>query len=406
MVATLLFLLFSWSCDALAIDTSSTRSSATTTTSTNKHQQSSSSIIYKSRDYHLLEIVPHSTTSFTQGLTLSPSSNLLYEGTGLKHQSQILQHDPTQNMKTLEKRKVQPGHLFGEGITYYYVDKQLDDNSEGGEVVREHRLIQLTWKDKIGMIYRIHTNNNKDDDTTSEEDNGSGGQSAADAESLELIDTFKFNTHTGEGWGITFVPHTKEFYVSDGSEYIHVWDVETLEEKRRMAVTLERQGGSGGGGSSSVRLKYVNELEFVEFRSKNECGGAVRDWDIHDVYLEQCQEGDGEYEQTTCSSVTSESDTAGECNNDENNTRFTSTMSILANVWYQDVLIRIDPVTAKIIRVYDLSDIYPYEQRKKDGADCLNGISVTGKDAEEEEGLELWVTGKLWPKMYRIRLID
>ena len=310
-------------------------------------------------------------------------------------------------MKTLETRKVEPGHLFGEGIACYYVDRSDDDG--GGDVVREHRLIQLTWKDKIGMIYRINNNNNEE--TNNQKDN----EQQTTADSLELIDTFKFNTHTGEGWGITFVPHTKEFYVSDGSEYIHVWDVETLVEKRRMAVTLDRGGDENSSGGSSVRLKYVNELEFVDFDSKNKCGGDVKDWDIHDVYLEQCQDGDGDNEQQICSSINSESTTTTtttatneeECTNDESNTGFTSTMSILANVWYQDVLIRIDPVTAKVIRVYDLSDIYPYEQRKKDGADCLNGISVTGKESnEEEEGLELWVTGKLWPKMYRIRLID
>ncbi len=299
-------------------------------------------------------------------------------------------------MRTLERRKVEPGELFGEGITTYYVDRRLRNGEGREEVVREYRLIQLTWKDGIGMIYRIN-----DTPSPSSSSNTNNSEQQQQSESLELIDKFTFNTHTNEGWGITFLPHTNEFYVSDGSEYIFVWDVETLVEKRRMAVTLERK-------QESVRVKYINELEFVNFNDKKECGGnSVKDWDIHDVYLEQCREGDGD--QTCTSSLKSESATTvgtDECRNDENGTGFTSTMSILANVWYQDVLIRIDPVTAKITRVYDLSDIYPYDQRKKDGADCLNGISVTGKEASEEEGLELWVTGKLWPKMYRIRLID
>lgn len=322
-------------------------------------------------------------------------------------------------MKTLESRNVEPGHLFGEGITCYYVDRLITNG--GGEeevvVVREHRLIQLTWKDGIGMIYRIN-DDSSDDITDSIEEEGNNNEQKKD--SLELIDTFTFNTHTGEGWGITFIPQTKEFYVSDGSEYIFVWDVETLVEKRRMAVTLERGGGdsdsdgASSSSSSSVRLKYVNELEFVDFNIKNKCGGDVKDWEIHDVYLEQWQEGDDHQSRYYFSSFNSGESSAKsateECNDrDDNNTgRFTSTMSILANVWYQDVLIRIDPVTAKVTRVYDLSDIYPHDQRKKDGADCLNGISVTGKESsgEEDEGLELWVTGKLWPKMYRIRLKD
>lgn len=337
-------------------------------------------------------------------------------------------------MKTLEQKNVEPGYVFGEGITTYYVDRRLtttnnsedDDGKEEEEkVVREHRLIQLTWKDRIGMIYRInHTPSSSSSTTTKDNDNTNNEQQTdgvceeqqqqpPPTESLELIDKFTFNTHTNEGWGITFVPHTNEFYVSDGSEYIFVWDVETLQEKRRMAVTLERREGGENekdGGNSSVRVKYINELEFVDFHAKNKCGGDVKDWDIDDVYLEECQEGDGD--QTCSSSTNSKSAGAGaagaeECSND-NGTGFTSTMSILANVWYQDVLVRIDPVTAKITRVYDLSDIYPYDQRKKDGddIDCFNGISVTGRESSEEEGLELWVTGKLWPHMYRIRLID
>jgi len=312
-------------------------------------------------------------------------------------------------MKTLQSRNVEPGHLFGEGITCYYVDRLITDSGGEEVVAREHRLIQLTWKDGIGMIYRINDDSSSVDTDSIEEEEGNNEQQK---ESLELIDTFTFNTHTGEGWGITFVPQTKEFYVSDGSEYIFVWDVETLAEKRRMAVTLERGGDGASSSSNSVRLKYVNELEFVDFNIKNKCGGDVKDWEIHDVYLEQCQEGDDHQSRYYFSSFNSgesgsksATDTE-ECRSDDNNTgRFTSTMSILANVWYQDVLIRIDPVTAKVTRVYDLSDIYPHEQRKKDGADCLNGISVTGKESSGE-GLELWVTGKLWPKMYRIRLID
>ena len=371
-------------------------------------------------------------------------------------------------MKTVQSIQLEPNHLFGEGITYYYVDKDeeeeeevlLENNNEGnggggggGEnakkekvVVREERMIQLTWKDGIGLIYRINDPSNDaaaaaadDDDADTDADTNSNSNGSNEKEdedkkhpTLELIDKFSFDTHTTEGWGITFIPHTNEFYVSDGSEYIMVWDAETLKEKRRMAVTLDRGGGGGGGDSSSVRLKYLNELEFVDYfsttsvKKKEMNDGEVRrrsdvtDWEIHDVYLEQCQEGDdntggggGGNDQTTCTNPES-STTTEECNNsnDDNNIGFTSTMSILANVWYQDVLIRIDPVTAKVTRVYDLSDIYPYEQRQKDGADCLNGISVTtgseggGGGEEEEEGLELWVTGKLWPKMYRIRLID
>jgi glutaminyl-peptide cyclotransferase len=81
-------------------------------------------------------------------------------------------------------------------------------------------------------------------------------------------------------------------------------------------------------------------------------------------------------------------------------------MRILANIWYQDVLVGIDPISGAIKRVYNLQDIYPIEKRHKDQADCLNGISVTGELPVDGNGLQVWVTGKLWPNMYRIQLID
>ena len=296
----------------------------------------SSKILRSSVDYDLLEIVPHDTSSFTQGLTYFDGH--IYEGTGLEQQSSLMKHDPTNQMRTLKKIPITPSHLFGEGISHYYVWT----TDEYGNQTKEHRLIQLTWKNKVGKIYSLPD--------------------------MELIKEFTYNTVTGEGWGITFVPHTNEFYVSDGSEYLMIWDATTLEEKRRIIVTFDR------GQGNINHVKYLNELEFVDFAPASQI--------IVDEG-QQCSE-------TTCS-----------------DNGFTSTMKILANVWYQDVLISIDPDLGKVSRVYDLRDIYPHDEREKHGSDCLNGISVTGKERRDpDELLEVWVTGKLWPKMFRIQLRD
>ncbi|KAL7449074.1 hypothetical protein ACHAWC_001172 [Mediolabrus comicus] len=408
--------------EALATDASSTTAAAssrsTTSSSTpppqnnNGHEEE---ILYKSRDYHLLSIHPHSTSSFTQGLTYH--NGYLFEGTGLQYQSKIMAHDPLDDMKTMYSMDVIPGNMFGEGITHYYVDieeettgevcqeENGDDNNNimscsnndaGGEtkdvkqtvIVREERIIQLTWKNKVGFIYRIVNPPPKNNDN-----NNDGGNNSPPPPTLELIQKFTYETNTSEGWGITFVPQTNEFYVSDGSEYIHVWDASTLQEKRRMAVTLQRDDGS------VVQLKYLNELEFVEFGGG---GGAV------ERGVANGGGGDVDNDQT-CTNNNVESSMTNDDDKERSNKErgaISSSMSILANVWYQDVLIRIDPITAKVTRVYDLSDIYPYEQRHRDGADCLNGISVTGESGDGKEGIELYVTGKLWPNMYRIRLID
>lgn len=72
---------------------------------------------------------------------------------------------------------------------------------------------------------------------------------------------------------------------------------------------------------------------------------------------------------------------------------------VLANVWYDDRVARIDPATGRVVRWYDLAPLRPREQRG-DTEDVLNGIAV-----DKQRG-ELYVTGKLWPVMFRIRLRD
>ncbi|KAL7510352.1 hypothetical protein ACHAXN_011999 [Cyclotella atomus] len=300
-----------------------------------------SNVIRSSRDYHLLEVVPHDVTSFTQGLTYY--NGHIYEGTGMEHESHIFRHDPTDNMKTQAKISVTPSHLFGEGISHYYVWKDED-----GKRVKEHRLIQLTWKDKVGFIYSLPD--------------------------MKMIKEFTYETVTGEGWGITFIEHTNEFYVSDGSEWLMIWDAGTLEEKRKVAVTFDR-------GSETVKVDLVNELEFVDFDPSNDRPEMQQNCD------------------------TSGGNGRGECPNSARSS-FTPAMRILANIWYQDVIVSIDPLSGKVKRVYNLGDIYPIHKRHEDRADCLNGISVTGKAPSDGNGLQIWVTGKLWPNMYRIQLIN
>ena len=282
-----------------------------------------------SRDYHLIEEVPHDRSSFTQGLTYYDSH--VYEGTGLNYKSHIFKHDPANNMDTVEKLPVSPRNVFGEGISHFFT---LSTDADG-KAVQEHKLIQLTWKEKIGIIYSLPE--------------------------MRLLKQFTYETKTGEGWGVTFIPHRNEFYVSDGSEHLMVWDALTLQEKRRIRVTFVDEPGQ-----PPRPVDYINEIEFVDF--------AVG-------------------ESSTCTA-----DLDGE---------FTSTMMILANVWFEDVIIAIDPTTGEITRVFDLQDIYPKADRQKDRADVLNGIALTGRIRRKEDaGLEVWVTGKLWPKMYRIQLLD
>ena len=70
---------------------------------------------------------------------------------------------------------------------------------------------------------------------------------------------------------------------------------------------------------------------------------------------------------------------------------------IYANIWQSDRIARIDPVTGHVKGWIDLTGLLPVADRE--GADVLNGIAY---DAKADR---LIVTGKLWPRLYEIRLV-
>ena len=73
---------------------------------------------------------------------------------------------------------------------------------------------------------------------------------------------------------------------------------------------------------------------------------------------------------------------------------------ILANIWFDHRLCRIDPSTGQVLGWIDFSDLYRKEEVENEGADVLNGIAY---DAKQDR---LFVTGKLWGSIYEIRLAD
>jgi len=71
---------------------------------------------------------------------------------------------------------------------------------------------------------------------------------------------------------------------------------------------------------------------------------------------------------------------------------------IYANVWQTDRIARISPETGKVIAWIDLSGLLAADERT-DGNAVLNGIAYDRKDHR------LFVTGKLWPKLFEIKLV-
>lgn len=70
---------------------------------------------------------------------------------------------------------------------------------------------------------------------------------------------------------------------------------------------------------------------------------------------------------------------------------------IYANVWQTDEILRISPATGKILGRIDLKGIIDKRALRGEGA-VLNGI------AYDKNSDRLFVTGKLWPKLFEIKV--
>lgn len=151
--------------------------------------------------YEVIAEYPHDITAFTQGLFWH--DGYLYEGTGQYGESRVARV----NLETGEAdlvRPLSPRH-FGEGITLW-----------------RDQIIGVTWRSGQGYRWRL-----KD---------------------LKLIGEFRYS---GEGWGVTMVG--EELALSDGTNELRFMDPATMEEKRRVTVSL--------GGRP---LRMINELETID----------------------------------------------------------------------------------------------------------------------------------------------
>jgi glutamine cyclotransferase len=71
---------------------------------------------------------------------------------------------------------------------------------------------------------------------------------------------------------------------------------------------------------------------------------------------------------------------------------------IYANIWHSDRIARISPQSGKVVGWIDLRGLLPESQRSTHEA-VLNGIAY---DPEHDR---LFVTGKLWPKIFEIKVV-
>jgi glutaminyl-peptide cyclotransferase len=72
---------------------------------------------------------------------------------------------------------------------------------------------------------------------------------------------------------------------------------------------------------------------------------------------------------------------------------------IYANIWQTDRIARIDPKTGRVVGWIDLAGLLPKSDYIANHTDVLNGI------AYDPGAKRLFVTGKMWPKLFEIKLV-
>ncbi len=151
--------------------------------------------------YQIVNMWPHDSNAFTQGLILSDGK--LLESTGQEGFSSLRRVD-LETGKVLKKVDV-PSPYFAEGIA-----------------LLNGKIYQLTWQHNVGFIY--------------------------DAQSFERVGQFNY---TGEGWGLA--TDGKSLILSDGSNRLRFLDPSDFHVTRTITV-LDGQ----------TPVNELNELEFVQ----------------------------------------------------------------------------------------------------------------------------------------------
>lgn len=151
--------------------------------------------------YDVINIWPHDSSAFTQGLMFLDGS--LLESTGLNGQSTLRKVD-LKTGKVLKQVQVLPQY-FAEGLA-----------------VLGDKVFQLTWQNRKGLVY--------------------------DLESFRLEKEFAYE---GEGWGLT--TDGQWLILSDGTDHIRFLDPLTFEVKRTIRVRHQGQP-----------VNRLNELEHIK----------------------------------------------------------------------------------------------------------------------------------------------
>lgn len=156
----------------------------------------------KSISYSIISTYPHDTSSYTEGLLIYKGD--LYESTGLKGKSKLIQTD-LKTGKAIRSLSLDEKY-FGEGI-----------------VIVNDTIYQLTYQNKVGFMYSLK-----------------------DFKKLK-----EFSFASPEGWGMT--TDGKNIIATDGSSTLSYYELSTFRLLKTQDITES--------GSLSFNL---NELEYID----------------------------------------------------------------------------------------------------------------------------------------------
>jgi glutamine cyclotransferase len=328
------------------------------------------------RNYQLLHTYQHDPTSFTQGLTIAKQNKqkskdnnnnssttttttttmLLVESTGMYGRSLLRVWNPeTQHIHYETSLEDQ---YFGEGMTSFTIPSNHNNNNNADTMMF---YLVLTYREGKALIYSTE-------------------------ETFHLVQTIDIpSTYHNEGWGITFQSHdqTKNnnnnnnnnndkndliFYVTDGSHFLHVWK-------------LQYQYHSSDENYPTFSFLELNRIPISVKRQHHDDTRMVH----QQQYVERLNEL--EYDATT--------------------------NTILANVWFDPVILRIDPQLGIVTCIYDLSPLAEpmKEAALKDRNIVMNGIALVPNSTQiNESGIlqqqDILVTGKYWSQLYKVRIFQ
>ncbi|MFZ4929319.1 glutaminyl-peptide cyclotransferase [Chryseobacterium sp. Mn2064] len=153
--------------------------------------------------YKIVAQYLHDRNNFIEGFVVE--GNTVYESDGIEGSSQLIKYTVGAKVPSLVKK--QPAKIFSEGCT-----------------IVGDKIYQLTYKNKIGLIY--------------------------DKNTLEKLSEFPLPNIIGEGWGLTY--DGKNLIATDGSKNLYFLDVT---DPSKVVKTVSVAG-------SSQTYDQLNELEY------------------------------------------------------------------------------------------------------------------------------------------------